>query len=389
VTTVEQLAGPESAAELERRTSYLELFFDLVFVFAITQVATLMVDDPTAAGYARAALVLWLVWWAWGGYAWMTNAISIESRGVRIAFLGVTLGCLFVALGVPGAYGDDVLWFVVPYFAVRVAHVGLYVWGLRLEPEHQAAIRKLAPWFLVAPLFVLVGGFFDGNVRVAFWVAAAVIDIGGAINVRNAGFRVSASHFAERYALFIIIALGESIVAIGIGAAHLPRDTVFGLAVAIAFMGVAFFWWAYFDFLALGAERALAQLPIDRRGPMARDLYSFFHFAFVLGIIFFAVGAKKTLEHPDEPLSAAGRWALALGVAVYLFGSVVGRLRAIRAIAWERAAGCVAALTAAAVLEDVDGVWLLAVFTAIIGAVVVAEAVRLRELRRSLVAHEP
>jgi low temperature requirement protein LtrA len=389
MTTAEQLVGPESAAELERRTSYLELFFDLVFVFAITQVATLMIDDPTAAGYARAVVVLWLVWWAWGAYAWMTNAISIESRGVRVTFLGVTLGCLFVALGVPGAYGDDVLWFVVPYFAVRVAHIGLYVWGLRLDPEHQAAIRKLAPWFLVAPLVVLVGGFVDGNVRVSFWLAAAAIDIAGALNVRNAGFRVSASHFAERYALFIIIALGESVVAIGIGAAHLPRDALFGTSVAIAFVGVALIWWGYFDFLALGAERALARLPIDQRGPMARDLYSFFHFAFVLGIIFFAVGAKKTLEHPDEPLSPPGRWALGLGVAFYLLGSVLGRFRAIRAIAWERGIGLVTALVAAAVLRDADGVWDLAVMTAILGAVVLAEAVRLRELRRSLVTHEP
>ena len=136
MTTVEQVVGPESEAEQEQRTSYLELFFDLVFVFAITQVTTLIVDDPTAAGFARGTLVLWLVWWAWGGFAWMTNAISVESRGVRISFLAVTLGCLFVALGVPGAYGDDGLWFVVPYFAVRCAHVGLYVWGLRLDPEH-------------------------------------------------------------------------------------------------------------------------------------------------------------------------------------------------------------------------------------------------------------
>jgi low temperature requirement protein LtrA len=388
VTTLEQLAGVESEAEQERRTSYLELFFDLVFVFAITQVTTVIAEDPTAAGFLRGTLLLWLVWWAWGGYAWMTNAISIESRGVRIAFLCVTLGCFFVALGVPGAYGDDGLWFAVPYVAVRVAHVGLYLWGLRMTPEHQAAVRKLAPWFLLAPLVVLVGGFLEGDARTAVWLVAAVIDILGALSVSNAGFRVSAAHFAERYGLFVIIALGESIVAIGVGAASAPRDTLFAVSVVVAFAGVALLWWAYFDFLALGAERSLTRVPIERRGPVARDIYSFFHFAFVLGIILLAVGAKKTLEHPDEAMSAGGRWALGIGAAVYLLGSVLGRFRAIRAVAWERAAGATAALASVAVLDGAEAVVLLAVVNGILVAVVCAESARLREFRRGLVAHE-
>jgi low temperature requirement protein LtrA len=390
VTTIEELAGVETEAEQERRTSYLELFFDLVFVFAITQVATVIADDPSAGGFARGTVLLWLVWWAWGGYAWMTNAISIESRGVRIAFLCVTLGCFFVALGVPGAYAEtDGLWFAVPYVAVRVAHVGLYLWGLRTTPEHQAAVRKLAPWFLLAPLVVLAGGFLDGDARTAVWLAAAAIDIVGALSVSNAGFRVSAAHFAERYGLFVIIALGESIVAIGVGAASAPRDTLFAGSVVIAFAGVALLWWAYFDFLALGAERALTRVPIERRGPVARDIFSFFHFAFVAGIIFFAVGAKKTLEHPDEALSTGGRWALGIGTAVYLLGSVIGRYRAIRALAWERAAGAAAALAAAALLDDLDAVLVLGVAAAILLAVVASESVRLREFRRGLVAPGP
>ena len=384
-TTAGELYGRETEAEQERRTSYLELFFDLVFVFAITQVTTLVVDDPTAGGFARGALVLWLVWWAWGGFAWMTNAISIESRGVRVAFLAVTLGCFFVALAVPDAYGDDVLWFALPYVAIRVAQVALYVWGLRLDPAHQAAIRQLAPWFLVAPLVVLAGAFLDGDARVAAWLVAVAIDVGGALNVSGAGFRVSAAHFAERYGLFVIISLGESIVAIGVGAAGLERDATFAAAVTVAFAGVALLWWAYFDFLALGAERTLARTPIERRGPVARDIYSLLHFGFVLGIILYAVGAKKTLEHPADPLSAGGRWALALGVGFYLLASVLGRLRAIRAVAWERAAGAVAAVGLALLLRVVDAIWLLTAVGGLLGAVIAVESVRLRELRRGLV----
>jgi low temperature requirement protein LtrA len=381
------LVAPETDAEQERRTSYLELFFDLVFVFAITQVTTLIVDDPTAGGFARGALLLWLVWWAWGGYAWMTNAIAIESRAIRISFLAVMLGCFLVALGVPGAYGDDALWFAVPYAAVRVAHIGLYLWGLWLTPAHQAAVRKLAPWFLLAPMVVLAGGFLDGDARVLVWLTAAAVDVAGALTVANAGFRVSAAHFAERYSLFIIIALGESIVAVGVGASHAPRDALFAATVAVAFAAVATLWWAHFDFLALGAERALAALPIDRRGPMARDLYSFFHFGFVAGIIFFAVGAKKTIEHPDAPLSAAGRWALGLGTAIYVSGSVAGRFRAIRAIAWERAACGAAAIVAVVLLRSLDAIVLMAVVTALLAVMVAVESARLRERRRSLVGH--
>jgi low temperature requirement protein LtrA len=391
VTAVEELLGRETAEEQERRTSYLELFFDLVFVFAITQVTTLIIDDPTAAGFARGVLVLWLVWWAWGGYAWMTNAISIESRGVRIAFLAATLGCFFVALAVPGAYGGEDLWFAIPYVAIRVAQIGLYMWGLRLDPGHQAAIRKLAPWFLVAPLFVLAGAIVDGDAQIVLWLLAVAIDVGGALSVAGAGFRVSASHFAERYGLFMIIALGESIVAIGLGAAALERDTEFAVAVSVAFAGVALLWWAYFDFLALGAERALTRVPGVQRGPLARDLYSFFHFAFVVGVILYAVGAKKTLEHPDDPLSAAGRWALGLGVAAYLMGSVIGRLRAIRAVAWERAIGAASAIALVVVLREVDALWVLAAVVALLALVIVVESVRLREFRRQLHAehHAP
>jgi low temperature requirement protein LtrA len=375
------VSEPLDEQERDRRTSYLELFFDLVFVFAVTEVTSLMRAEPTAGGYARAVLVLWLVWWAWGGYAWMTNAIELDGIAMRAAFLLVTLGCFLVALGVAGAYGDDVLWFTVPYLVVRVAHVALYVAGLRGTPDHQAAIRRLAPWFLVAPAVVLAGSFVDGDARWIVWAAAAATDIAGALDVRNEGFRVGALHFAERYALFIIIALGESIVAIGVGAGSAPRNGMFAASVAIAFGAVTLFWWAYFEHVVRGAERALRRLPLNRRGPMARDIYSFLHFPFVAGIVFWAVAAEQALEHAGRPLPAPGRWALGIGIAVYLLGSVAGRLRAIRAVAWERAAGAVASVVAAATLTRIDAVWLMAVGTGILAAVVLCETLRLHEDR--------
>ena len=380
----EVLAAPDTHEESERRTSYVELFFDLVFVYAITQVATLLAGDTSTGGFVRSAVVLFLLYWAWGGYAWMTNAIDVDSVGVRIAYLVAMAGSFAMALAVPHAYDTQGIWFVLPLFFVRAMHVGLYMWGLRTDPAHQAAVRKLAPWFLLAPAVAVVGGLVDDPARTWIWLVAIAIDVAGALNVADAGFRVSPSHFAERYALFVIIALGESIVAIGAGATELPRDATFALAVAVAFAGVAALWWAYFEFPARAMDRTLHRTPPEQRGPMARDVFSFFHFPIVLGIIFIAVASKKTLEHPAEPLSEAGRWALGLGVALYLLGFALGRFRAIRRIAWERLLGGAAALVCALALDDVDAVAVLAVVVVILVAVTALEALRLREVRAVL-----
>jgi low temperature requirement protein LtrA len=384
MSTSEALAQPTTTAEREKKTSYLELFFDLVFVFAITQVTALVLHDPTRAGFLRGALVLALVWWAWGGYTWMTNAIDIESFGVQFAFLAAMAASFFTALGVPGAFGDDALWFAVPYVVIRVLQVVVYVWGLRDDPAHQAAIRKLAPWFLVAPALVLLGAFLDGEARTILWALSLVVDVGGALTVGSAGFRISPAHFAERYGLFVIIALGESIVAIGVGAVEIERDATFAVGVLVAFAGVAALWWSYFDIPALGVERALRAVPENRRAPFARDVFSILHYPFVLGVIFYAVGGEKTLEHPGDPLSTAGRWALGLGIALTLVGIAAVRYRAIRRVAWERLAGAVVVLAAVVVLRELDAVWLAAVAVAILLATLAVETARLRESRTAL-----
>jgi low temperature requirement protein LtrA len=380
----------ETEEERERRTTYLELFFDLVFVFAITQVTTLIVSQPTAAGFARSALVLALIWWAWSGYAWMTNAIDVESTGVRIAFLLSALGSFFVALAVPHAYDTQGAWFAVPYIAIRLLHIWLYVRGLRHDPAHQAAIKKLAPWFLVAPTVALVGGLVAStDLRTALWTIALTIDVAGALGVGRAGFKVSPAHFAERYALFVIIALGESIVAIGVGAADDPRGVTFAFTVVIAFAGAAALWWAYFDFVAIAAARALRFAPPEKRGPRARDVFTFFHYPQVLGIIFFAVAAKETLAAPLEPLPASGRAALALGGSLPLLATVLGRYRVVRHIAWERVAGIATIVVVAASFREVDAVWSLLAIVAILVTTVTAEMFRLREARMQIRADGP
>ena len=364
----------EPAGQEERRTSYLELFFDLVFVFAITQVVTLILEDSSPRGFGRAALVLALVWWAWSGYAWMTNAIDIEGLSVRLLFLLGTGGVFFMALAVPDAYRDEGLWFAAPYFFVRVLNLALYLWGLRSSREHFNALLRLAPFFLVAPTVALSGGLVQGSLRSALWIAALAIDVIGTLSLgRENDFRVSPAHFAERYALFVIIALGESVVAIGVGAAELERDILFALSVGVAAAGAAALWWAYFDFVSRAVERSLRAAPSRQRGPLARDVFTIFHYPIVLGVILYAVAAKQTLAHPEEPLSRPGRWALALGIVLFLAGFVLGRFRAIRRVAWERVAGALASVVAVVALRGTDAIGLLTVVIVILVATLAVE----------------
>ena len=385
MSTTAELMRPETPAEQERHASYLELFFDLVFVFAITQVTALALDDSSAGGLARAALVLGLLWWTWGGYAWLTNAIDVENVAARGLVMIAMAGTFFMALAVPHAYDVDGAWFAVPYFAVRVLHVAIYTWGLRDDPDHQRAVKRLAPFFLVAPLIALGGGLVeDETLRTWIWVGSLALDLFGALTVGSAGFRVSAAHFAERYGLFVIIALGESIVAIGVGATGIPHDLTFAVAVVIAFAGVVALWWSHFDFSAVAAERALRRADPVRRAPLARDVYSYFHYPAILGIVFYAVAAEKTVAHPEEPLSEGGRAALGLGIALFLMTATLGRFRVIRRIAWERLAGAAAAIAAVLLFADLDAMWLLALVVALLAAVTVAESARLREIRGRL-----
>ena len=386
MSDVAPLVTEPTADEEERKTSYIELFFDLVFVFAFTQVTSLILEDTSAAGFARAALILAMVWWAWSAYAWMTNAIDIENAVTRLIVFGAMAAGFFMALAVPDAYQDEGAWFAVAYFVVRILNTALFSWGVRNDPGQLRATARLAPWFLVAALVALVGGFVDSDARAWVWLASLTIDVVGTLTVARAEWRVSASHFAERFALIVIIALGESIVAIGLATAEVERDLTFALSVVIAFAGVAALWWAYFDFTAVAAERSLKRASALARGPLARDVFTFFHYPMVLGIILYAVAAKKTLEHPLDPLSEAGRWALGLGIAVFLSGFVLARFRVVRRVAWERVVAGLAAVIVAVLLDGTDAIVTLAVVLGILVASIAVETARLREIRAAVKA---
>ena len=384
MTEIEPLVVAADLEEEERKTSYLELFFDLVFVFAFTQVTALILEDPSLLGFSRAALVLAMVWWAWSAYAWMTNAIDVENAVTRLIIFAAMIAGFFMALAVPQAFADEAAWFAVAYFVVRVLNSALYSWGVRNDSGALRATLRLAPWFLVAALVALVGGFVDPNYRAWVWLASLAIDVVGTLTVARADWHVSPAHFAERFALIVIIALGESIVAIGVGTAGLSRDATYAVSVVIAFSGVAALWWAYFDFTAIAAERSLRRATGPARNRLARDVFTYFHYPLVLGIILYAVAAKKALEHPLDPLSKPGRWALGLGIALFLCGFALMRFRVIRRVAWERLAAAALVLAVAVLLVGADAIVTLGVVIAILALSVALESARLREVRAQL-----
>ena len=384
MSDVAPLIEEPTEAEEERKTSYIELFFDLVFVFAFTQVTALILEDTSVEGFLRSALVLAMVWWAWSAYAWMTDAIDVENSVTRLIMFAAMAAGFFMALSVPDAFQDEAAWFAVAYFVARVLHTTLYAWGVRQDHGYLAAVIRLAPWFLVAALVALIGGFVDPDYRAWIWLASLAIDAVGTLTVGRREWRISPSHFAERFALIVIIALGESIVAIGIGTSNLERDTTYALSVVVAFAGVAALWWAYFDFTAIAAERSLRRASAAARVPLARDVFTFFHYPIVLGIILYAVAAKKTLEHPVDPLSDAGRWSLGLGVAMFLCAFALMRFRVLRRIACERLGAAAVALGVAVLLDGTDAIVTLGVVILVVVLSIAVETARLHEIRAAL-----
>jgi low temperature requirement protein LtrA len=372
-------AAPATAiparAEQETHTGYVELFFDLVFVFAFTQVATLVAEEPSAAGLARAAVVFGLIWLVWSAYAWLTNSIDVEDGGTRLIVFGAALASFFMALALPDAYTHEGAWFAIPYFVARVAQIGLLFWGARADPEMTRAVLRVAPWFVIAPSVVVVGGLVADPLRTTLWTASIAIDVAGVLIARS-GHRVSPSHFAERHALIVIIALGESIVAVGTGAEVVAHDVRFGVAVAVAFAGAVALWWAHFSVARVAAERVLQALPLESRGHFARDVYTFCHCPLVLGIVFLAVAGEETIAAPAEPLSGGGRAVLAVGFALFVLGGSLARLRVIRRVAWERILAAVAVTAAALVLGDLDSLALLTVSVVMLVGALAAESVR-------------
>ncbi|MBV9334642.1 MAG: low temperature requirement protein A [Solirubrobacterales bacterium] len=366
--------GPIESPD-ERRTAPVELLWDLVFVFAITQVTTLLWRDLTWGGFGRAMLVLALVWWAWSAYVWAVNAQDPGSPTLRACLLLSMVSIFISGLSVPHAFGSEATLFAVSYAFVRFLHLALYADASRQGNAAWSAIAGFALTVTLGMALLIGGSFADGALRIVLWVLAAAIDYAGPAwltRERLRGLqRVAVAHFAERYSLFVIICLGESIVAIGVGAlgpsAERSLSGELVVAVALGLLITVAMWWTYFEGIAETAAERLR----DHHDPVlaAADAYSYLHLVIVAGIITFAVGIKVlTRDSVSAPLAAPARLALCAGVALYLLGSAAFALRMIGRVEYEKLAVAVALLALYAITGGIAA-WAVA---AAVAALVVA-----------------
>lgn len=318
------------------RVTPLELFFDLVFVLAITQCTALMSHHPTVSGTAQGLLVLGILWWGWVGYAWLTSVIDPEEGPVRLVIFAAMAAMLIVALCVPEAFGSLGLTFALAFGVFRVAHIALFMLASPDDDALRHSVLGLAVSTAIAVALLATASAFDGVAQGALWALAIFLDMAGPYFFGSEGWKLVPGHFAERHGLIVIIALGESIVAIGVGAAG-ALDLGIGTAAVLGVALAAGMWWVYFDVVALISARRLGEAEVGKvQNELARDSYSYIHLAIVAGIVLVAFGMKVVIAHADEHLHTVPAFALLGGVAVYLLGLVAFRYRHVKTINRQR-----------------------------------------------------
>jgi low temperature requirement protein LtrA len=365
----------------EHQVTPLELFFDLTFVFAMTQVTNLLADDPTWLGAFRGMLVLAALWWAWTAYAWLTSAMDVDEGGIRLAML-TSMGAMFgVALAVPGAFGDDAVLFGVAYLLVRLLHLVVSAMVARDDPDRRGALLRFAPTALFGASLLVFAGFLDGRDRIAVWVAALAIDYLGPVVIGvGRGWRVAPEHFAERHGLIILIALGESIIAIGLGAGF-ELDTGVIVAAALGIVVVSALWWLYFDVAAIFARRRLMQATGVELHRLALHAYSYLHLPMVAGTVLFALGLKTTVGNVGEALDTVPALGLCGGGALYLLGHIAFLFRTTGRVFRRRTIGAAVLLALVPAAVAIPALGALALVSVVCSLVVAWEVLRHREDR--------
>ncbi len=377
----------EGLADSERHATNIELFLDLVFVFAVAQIVSALASDPSPAGFGRGLLLAWLVWWLWSQFAWLGTAIDLarDSRNQLLVLITVPL-TLLMAIAIPAAYGDSGVQFAAAYLVVNLWCLTIQGQAVWSDPVTRSAYLQYAPVAMIAPVLLLVGSFFEGGIRLAVWCLVAVITVASALSAARgneegkSAWRINASHFAERHALFVIISLGEVVVAIGVAAAGASAGfaIVIGLGVLVAAALACSLWWAYFAFVPRAAEHALARAPDHERGRVARDLFTFGHFPIVFGIMLYALTAKHVVADPFHHLGASDLFALAAAVALFAGGLTLLRWRNVHSVGFERPIAIVIVALICAAGLFLPGLVVVAAVTVVL---VVMQAVTLRRLR--------
>jgi low temperature requirement protein LtrA len=327
--------------EVERVTT-LELFFDLVFVFTITQLTAVLYHAPTGRSVVQVVLMLGVIWWMYGGYAWMTNTVPAATPRRRLVLLGGMAGFFVLALSIPHAFSSSGLAFGLSYLVVVSVHSALFMRASAASVVQ--AILRLTPWNVASALVVVAGGALGGKAQYGLWAGAFLLEWLTPVIRGNRGFDIGAAHFVERHGLVIIIAIGESVVAVGIASTQLAVD---GSLVLTALLGLALsacLWWSYFSAAEERAERALGALePVDRARAALRG-FGYLHIPMLLGIVTIAAAERRGFAHPFSELGWRAAGLLGGGVAAFLAGEAMFR----RELALGRGAIQLLAATAAA-----------------------------------------
>jgi low temperature requirement protein LtrA len=377
----------------------LELFFDLVFVYAFTQVTAMMAADVSLLGVARGLVVLALVWWCWVGYSWLGNVAQADEGVLRGAFFVVMIAMFILALTIPESFDDlrgglsaDVV-FAVCYFVVMAMHVGLFTLAGRDDPGLRRQVAKFAGTVAATTALLLVGTAVPVDWQLPLWAAALAASLIGTIAIGHSGWRLpAADHFAERHGLVIIIALGESIVAIGVGVSALPISWPIIFAAAIGLLLSAGMWWLYFDVIALVAEHRLTTLQGSERVRLARGGFSYLHLPMIAGIVLAALGLKKTFEYVGgadghswtDSLHGVAAWALPVGVCLYILGQVAFRHRLGKPVMASAVVAAGLVLVAGVLGTFVPVTVALAFVTAVVAGLVAWETLTHLEVRDAL-----
>ena len=320
----DRFARVMSAEEEERRVSTLELFTDLVFVFAITQLTTLLSDDPSPRGVLEVLLIFGALWWMFGGYVYLTNAMALDRKIRRLLLLVGMMGFLLTALATPTTFHGGGLVFGIGYLIVILVHAGLFVYA---SGERLGDVFRFAPMNVVGAILVLVAGVVQGTAAyVLFALALGGQVVSSIVSSGSGTFHLRASHLVERYGLLVLIVLGESIIAIGVGAEGLPLDASLISAALVALSITSALWWLYFSGDDVRAEAALASAPSQRRIRLAVTAFNYATIPMLLGVVVFAVGVKAAIAHAFEPMALGPAISLAVGPSLYLLGDVIFRL---------------------------------------------------------------
>jgi low temperature requirement protein LtrA len=392
------------ALDERESVSPLELFFDLVFVFALTQVTEFMAADATAVDVLRGILAITVLWWCWIGYSWLCSLVRAEQGAMRVGLFAAMAAMFVQAITIPEAFDDlpgglhGPLAFACCYFVVRAVHIALFWLASREDPQLRGQILRFLPSMLAGTILLLIASQTTGTTQTVLWFAALAGDYLGTLVAGSKWRMGSASHFAERYGLIIIVALGESIVAIGVGVAHLPISWPIIAASVLGLVVAGSMWWAYFDITALITERALTAAGGERQIQLARGGYTFLHLPMVAGIVLMALGLKKVLGYVGgedghtvaDPIYGIPLAALYGGAALYLLGHIGFKRYLTGSLNLERLVVAVLLLALIPAVAMLPALVSLALLAVVLSALIGYETFRYAEERRQVrgAAHE-